>query len=123
MYEEGDLIHTAIIPVGAGQVTNDIAIGLRTSIEVAEKVKLEYGCALAKDVSKKDGIDLAQIDSQEEGVVSRHHVAEIIEARLEEIFMLIQDELKEIGKSGCSFGRSDCGRGSEDAANCGSCKR
>lgn len=100
VYEEGDLIHTAIIPVGAGHVTNDIAIGLRTSIEVAEKVKLEYGCALAKDVSKKDGIDLAQIDSQEEGVVSRHHVAEIIEARLEEIFMLIQDELKEIGKSG-----------------------
>jgi cell division protein FtsA len=100
VYEEGDLVHATILPVGAGHVTNDIAIGLRTSIEVAEKIKLEYGSALAKDVSKKDGIDLAQIDSKEEGVVSRHHVAEIIEARLEEIFSLVQKELKSIGKAG-----------------------
>jgi cell division protein FtsA len=100
VYEEGDLVHTTILPVGAGHVTNDIAIGLRTSIEVAEKIKLEYGSALAKDISKKEGIDLAQIDSKEEDVVSRHHVAEIIEARLEEIFSLVQKELKLIGKAG-----------------------
>jgi len=100
VYEEGDLVHTTILPVGAGHVTNDIAIGLRTSIEVAEKIKLEYGSALAKDISKKEGIDLAQIDSKEEGVVSRQHVAEIIEARLEEIFSLVQKELKLIGKAG-----------------------
>jgi len=98
VYEEGDLVHTAILPVGAGHVTNDIAIGLRTSVEVAEKIKLEYGSALSKEVEKKEGIDLSQIDSQEEGIVSRHHVAEIIEARLEEIFSLIRKELKEIGK-------------------------
>ena len=100
VYEEGDLIHTIILPIGAGHITNDIAIGLRTSIEVAEKIKLEYGSALSADVNKKEGIDLAQIDSQEEGVVSRHHVAEIIEARLEEIFSLVQKELKSIGKAG-----------------------
>jgi len=98
VYEEGDLVHTAILPVGAGHVTNDIAIGLRTSVEVAEKIKLEYGSALSKEVDKKEGIDLSQIDSQEEGIVSRHHVAEIIEARLEEIFSLVRKELKEIGK-------------------------
>lgn len=98
VYEEGDLIHTAILPVGAGHITNDIAIGLRTSIEVAEKIKLEYGSALAGDVNKKEGIDLAQIDSQEEGIVSRHHVAEIIEARSEEIFSMVRKELKMIGK-------------------------
>ena len=84
--------------MGAGHVTNDIAIGLRTSVEVAEKIKLEYGSALSKEVEKKEGIDLSQIDSQEEGIVSRHHVAEIIEARLEEIFSLVRKELKEIGK-------------------------
>lgn len=100
VYEEGDLIHTAILPVGAGHVTNDIAIGLRTSIEVAEKVKLEYGGAISRDISKKEGIDLAQIDSQQEGIVSRYHVAEIIEARCEEIFSLVQKELKQIGKAG-----------------------
>ena len=100
VYEEGDLVHTAIIPVGAGHITNDIAIGLRTSIDVAEKIKLEYGSALSRDTNKKEGIDLAQIDSQEEGVVSRYHVAEIIEARFEEIFSLVQKELKLIGKAG-----------------------
>jgi cell division protein FtsA len=100
VYEEGDLIHTAIIPVGAGHITNDIAIGLRTSIEVAEKIKLEYGSALARDTNKKEGIDLSQIDSREEGIVSRYHVAEIIEARFEEIFSLVQKELKLIGKAG-----------------------
>jgi cell division protein FtsA len=100
VFEEGDLIHTAIIPVGAGHITNDIAIGLRTSIEVAEKIKLEYGSAISRDISKKEGIDLSQIDSSEEGIVSRHHVAEIIEARFDEIFSLVQKELKTIGKAG-----------------------
>lgn len=100
VYEEGDLIHTAILPVGAGHITNDIAIGLRTSIDVAEKVKLEYGSAISRDINKKEGIDLSKIDSQQEGVVSRHHVAEIIEARFEEIFTLVQKELKTIGKAG-----------------------
>jgi len=100
VYEEGELLHTTILPVGAGHITNDIAIGLRTSVEVAEQIKLEYGSALANGISKDDGIDLSQIDSREDGVVSRHHVAEIIEARLEEIFSLVQKELKLIGKSG-----------------------
>lgn len=100
VYEEGDLLHSAIIPVGAGHITNDIAIGLRTSIDVAEKIKLEYGSALSRDINKKEGIDLAAIDSQEQGIVSRHHVAEIIEARFEEIFSLVQKELQTIGKAG-----------------------
>jgi len=100
VYEEGDLIHTVILPVGAGHITNDIAIGLRTSVDVAEKIKLEYGSATSADINKKEGIDLSQIDTQEEGVVSRHHVCEIIEARLEEIFSLVQKELKLIGKAG-----------------------
>lgn len=100
VYEEGELIHTAILPVGAGHITNDIAIGLRTSIDVAEKIKFEYGTAIADEISKKEGIDLAQLDSQEDGIISRHHVAEIIQARLEEIFDLVQKELKLIGKAG-----------------------
>jgi cell division protein FtsA len=100
VYEEGQLLYTSIIPIGAGHITNDIAIGLRTSVEVAEKIKLEYGYAKAKDVNEKEGIDLSKIDSQEEGVVSRYHVAEIIEARMEEIFDLVLKELKAIGKSG-----------------------
>lgn len=100
VYEEGELIHAAIIPIGAGHITNDIAIGLRTSIEVAEKVKLEYGWAITEGIGKKEEIDLSRVDAQESGFVSRFHVAEIVEARLEEIFDLINKELKFIGKAG-----------------------
>ena len=98
VFEENDLLHTSILPIGGNNITNDIAIGLRTSIEVAEKVKLEYGSALPSEVSKKEDINLAEIDANEEGLVSRHHVAEIIEARLEEIFSMVNKELKIIGR-------------------------
>jgi len=98
VFEENDLLHVTIIPVGGNHITNDIAIGLRTSIDVAEKVKLEFGNANPEEISKKENIDLSQLDSAEEGTVSRHHVAEIIQARLEEIFNLINKELRAIGR-------------------------
>ncbi len=100
VFEDGDLLHLAVLPVGGAHITNDIAIGLRTSIAVAEAVKVQYGSALPKEVNKKDEIDLGAIDSQEEGLVSRHHVAEIIEARLEEMFLFVNTELKNIGREG-----------------------
>ncbi len=100
VFEDSDLLHLSVLPVGAGHITNDIAIGLRTSIEVAEAVKLQYGSALPEEINKKDEIDLGMFDSQEEGLVSRRHVAEIIEARLEEIFTFVNGELKSIGREG-----------------------
>lgn len=98
--EEGDVIHTAVLPLGSGHITNDIAIGLRTSIDVAEKVKLEFGSSLPGEIHKREEIDLSEVSSQETERVSRKHVAEIIEARLEEIFDLVEKELKKINRSG-----------------------
>lgn len=98
VYEENDLLHTAILPIGGNHITNDLAIGLRTSIDVAEKVKIEFGNALPRDINKKEDINLAEIDPNEEGIVSRHHVAEIIEARLEEILNMVNKELKMIAR-------------------------
>ena len=98
VFEENDLLHTSVIPVGGGHITNDIAIGLRTSVDVAESVKLEFGNAMPREIGKKEDIDLSQIDPQEEGIVSRFHVAQIVEARLEEIFSMVNKELKVIGK-------------------------
>ncbi len=100
VYEEGDLVQVGVIPIGSGHITNDIAIGLRTSIDVAEKVKINYGSALPDEIGKKDQINLAEIDQNEEGKISRHHVSEIIEARLEEIFTLVDKELRKTGRSG-----------------------
>lgn len=99
VYEERELIYSTVVPVGASHITNDIAIGLRTSIEVAEKVKIGYGSALPSEISKEDQVNLSEIDSHEEGSVSRKHIAEIIEARTEEIFILVEKELKKINKS------------------------
>lgn len=100
VYEDGNLLHLAILPVGSGHITNDIAIGLRTSIDVAEAVKLQYGTTDPDEVGKREEIDLSLFDAHEEGMVSRHHVAEIIEARMEEIFSFVNTELKSIQRDG-----------------------
>ncbi|TSC66335.1 MAG: Cell division protein ftsA [Candidatus Doudnabacteria bacterium Gr01-1014_77] len=100
VFEEGQLLHTSVIPVGSAHITNDIAIGLRTSIETAEKVKQGYAHAIPREVNRSEEIDLSELDSSEEEHVSRHHVAEISEARLEEIFDLVNKELKTINRDG-----------------------
>jgi len=100
VYEEDQLIYIATLPVGSGHITNDIAIGLKTSIEVAEKVKREYGSAVAKDVSVKKEINLSRISKNEEGSIKAKEIAEIIEARMEEIFNLVNKELKKIKRDG-----------------------
>lgn len=99
VYEERELVYLAVLPIGANHITNDVAIGMRTSIDVAERVKLKYGSAISSEINKKEKINLASISSDEEGVVSRHHVAEIIEARVEEIFELVERELQKINRS------------------------
>ena len=100
VFEEGDVMHTKVLPIGAGHITNDIAIGLRTSIDIAEKVKLEYGNCLVDEIDKRDEVDLAAVDPSEDTRVSRKHVSEIIEARLEEILKLVNNELEKIERSG-----------------------
>ncbi len=99
IFEEGDIMHCQILPVGSTHITNDIAIGLRISIDAAEKIKLEYGSALPNSVSKKEMIDLTKV-GETEGQVSRYQVAEIIEARVSEILDLVNKELKRIDRSG-----------------------
>lgn len=97
VYEEGDIIHCQILPVGSMHITNDIAIGMRTSIEVAEKIKLQYGSVAP--ISKKEIIDLAKL-GEADGQISRHQVNEIIEARVSEILDLVAKELKKIDRAG-----------------------
>jgi len=99
VYEEQEIIDLKIIPIGMGHVTNDVAIGLRISIDVAEDVKLKYGSALPDDINEDDKINLADLNEEEESIVSRRYVAEIIEARVEEIFYEVEKELKIIERS------------------------
>ncbi|MBI4122685.1 MAG: cell division protein FtsA [Parcubacteria group bacterium] len=99
-FEEGDILRVAVLPVGSGHITNDIAIGLRTNVDVAEAIKLSYGHAVPDQVGKKDEVDMRTVDEREDGTFSRRHVAEIIEARAEEIFNLVDKELRAINRSG-----------------------
>ena len=100
VYEDEKPLYTSVLPIGAMHITNDIAIGLRTSIDVAEKAKIKYGTSLAKSVAEKEKIDLSEIDINEDGIIPRKHVAEIIEARLHEMFTLIKGELRKINRDG-----------------------
>lgn len=100
VFEEGYIVHSCVLPVGSAHITNDIAIGLRSDIDLAEKVKLEYGSALLSEINKKDVIDLAKLGSREGGMVPRIQVVEIMEARLSEILELANKELKKIDRQG-----------------------
>ena len=101
VFEEGNLIHTAIFPVGSGHITSDIAICLKTDIDTAEKIKLEFGSCKAiyqnYQKSKKSGKKI-KIEGEESLVFSKKELSDIIEARVSEIFGLIDKELKKISR-------------------------
>ncbi|PIR89115.1 MAG: cell division protein FtsA [Candidatus Harrisonbacteria bacterium CG10_big_fil_rev_8_21_14_0_10_40_38] len=98
VYEEGKLMHASIFPVGSGNITNDLAIGLKIPVDTAETIKLSFGNALAREVSARDTIELSKIDSSAKGTVPRRFISEIIEVRLAEILELVNNELRRIGK-------------------------
>ena len=96
VFEEGDLQFVAVIPLGGSNISNDLAIGLKTDPEIAEKVKLSH--AVATPRSDNEGISVKHDDEIYNFETS--DIDEIVEARLEEIFDAIQKELKKIGRAG-----------------------
>jgi cell division protein FtsA len=105
VFEEGELLHAAVLPIGSEHITADIAIGLRCPISLAEKIKVEYGSAKSEQFNKKDEIDIRELFEgedfeEDESIISRKYLAEIIEARIEEIFEKIDSEFKKIDRSG-----------------------
>jgi cell division protein FtsA len=100
VFEEGDILYTGILPIGSEHITNDIAIGLRTSIDIAEAVKVQYGDCQASEISKREEIDLLELGSSDHEIVKKQYVSEIIEARVEEILHKVDQELNKIKRSG-----------------------
>ena len=94
VFEEGDLIHLIILPIGSVNITNDIAIGLKVDTEIAERIKIECGSCFFKG-GKKEKI---KIEGEEPLVFSRRALTEIIETRVSEIFGEINKELKKISQ-------------------------
>lgn len=100
VFEEGDLVHACVMALGADAITNDIALKLKTSVDIAERIKLEYGMCLAREVGRKEVIDLSKIGEEGSGMVTRKEIARIIEARSKELFDMVGKELKKIGRHG-----------------------
>ncbi len=100
VFEDGATVHTAMVPVGGENVTNDVAIGLKTSIDTAEKIKIEYGSTLPEDVNDRETIDLSLLSKIDTHLVSKKQMVEIIQARYHEIFLLVREELVKINRDG-----------------------
>ncbi|MFC4076526.1 cell division protein FtsA [Salinithrix halophila] len=99
VFEQGHLVSTAVLPIGGEFITNDIAIGLRTQTESAEKLKRKYGVALVEEASKDVVFSVSTIGSNRENTVDQEELAMIIEPRVEEIFQLIRSQVEAMGYS------------------------
>ncbi len=100
VYQDGKMVHAKVLPVGSANITNDLAIGLKCSVEAAEKIKLEFGAASSKGISPKEKVSLAQYEKDQEGNVTRKYIAEIIEVRVRELLSMVADEIKQIPLEG-----------------------
>ncbi len=100
VYEDGNLLHASIIPIGSAHITSDLAIGLRTSINTAEEVKINVGGVSREKLSSKDEVDLSVFSGEESERVSFNQIHKIIEARLEEIFDHVNNKLSQVGRAG-----------------------
>ncbi len=96
IFTDGAIRHTAVIPIAGDQVTNDIAIALRTPTKHAEDIKIKHGCALRHLINAEDMIEVPAVHRQA-NTLSRKVLAEVIEARYEELFALVAAELRRSG--------------------------
>jgi cell division protein FtsA len=98
IFERGSLWYTSIIPIGGDNFTNDIAVGLRTPIPEAEKIKKKFGCVSSPILDEQDTIEVPSVGSGKKSrVISRQLLADIIQPRAEEIFRLVDNDVKRMG--------------------------
>ena len=97
IFTEGAIRHTGVIPIAGDQVTNDIAMALRTPTEHAEELKIKYACALSQLASHDEMIKVPSVGERAPRELSRHSLAEVVEPRYDELFHLIQAEIRQSG--------------------------
>jgi cell division protein FtsA len=94
VFHDGAIKHTAVIPIAGDQVTNDIAISLRTPTQYAEEIKIKYACALSQLANRDETIEVPSVGDRPSRRLARHTLAEVVEPRYEELFTLIANELR-----------------------------
>ncbi|MDH5301980.1 MAG: cell division protein FtsA [Gammaproteobacteria bacterium] len=97
VFTDGAIRHTAVIPIAGDQVTSDIAVALRTPTHSAEEIKKKYGCALTQMASPEESIEVPSVGDRPPRRLARQTLAEVIEPRYEELFNLVQAELRRSG--------------------------
>ena len=97
VFSDGAIRHTAVIPIAGDQVTNDIAVALRTPTQNAEEIKCKYACALTQLANVQDSIEVPSIGDRPPRKISKQNLAEIIEPRYEELMLLVQAEIRRSG--------------------------
>lgn len=94
IFSDGAIVHTSVLPLGGNHLTTDIALGIRTPQEEAETIKQKYGCALVEHVEPNELIEVPSVGGRKPRSLSRQILCEIIEARAEEIFQLVREEIR-----------------------------
>jgi cell division protein FtsA len=97
VFVNGKVRHTSVLGLGGNHVTNDIAVGLRTPTGEAERIKCRYGCAFSELVDEDETIEVPSVGGRKPRILSRQVLSEIIEPRMEEIFTLVKNDLKQVG--------------------------
>lgn len=97
VFIDGAIVHTAVLPIGGSQVSNDLAHALRSSLHFAESIKLNYGAALASQVHPEDSIEVPGMADRPGKVYTLQALAEVIQSRYEELFSLIKQDLERVG--------------------------
>ena len=97
VFLQGAIRHTAVIPIAGDQVTNDIAVSMRTPTQNAEEIKIRYACALSKLARANETIEVPSVGDRPARNLARHTLAEVVEPRYEELFGLIREELRRSG--------------------------
>lgn len=100
IFSQGAIKHTAVIPIAGDQVTNDVAVALRTPTQNAEEIKRLHACALTQLADAEEMIDVPSIGDRPSRKISKQNLAEIIEPRYEELMLLVQAELRRSGYEG-----------------------
>lgn len=97
IYHNGTIKHTVVISLGGNQITGDIAVGIRTPAEEAEKIKKKFGCCMTSMIDKNETLEVPGVGGRKPKVVSRQILGEIIEPRVEELFQLANQEIVKSG--------------------------